>query len=137
VRYRVVEGDVDAPVGVVSGPVEPLYFDVAAHVGPDEQAADLVGARRPRFAVHVGHHDGGALRGQAPDRGQADTTGTAGDDRHPALEATTNRLLHQLSLRGDKDVLHVCERVGRVGAELATEADCLNPPKGVQYRTEE
>ena len=64
-----------------------LYLGLNGHVGRLEQPAGPGRHTRAGVAVHLGHHDAGALGGEAQGDGAADARGGAGDEDGFAFEA--------------------------------------------------
>jgi hypothetical protein len=84
---RVVEGHVQAAVGLDRGVEQGDDLVLDRDVDRDEQPADLLGRGGARGFVHVAHHHPRALGGQAAGRGEADPAAAPGDDHDPILQA--------------------------------------------------
>ena len=75
-----------AAVGGLGGGVHGLHVVLAGHVGPHEEATDLVGRRFPGRLVEIGDHDLRALGREPPGGGQPDSAAAAGDYGDPVLQ---------------------------------------------------
>lgn len=132
---RVVEGDVDAAVGVVRRPEQRFDLFGVGDVDPDEGAADLVGRGAARGLVDVAADDMGAFGGEPAGGGEADAAAGSGDDGGAADQSAADGVRggfgHGCSgLRADEDVLGFGEGGQCVGAEFAAEPGLFEAAEG-------
>jgi len=89
---RVVERDVDRPVGLLGGPEERVHLVLVGDVDPDERRevgpAELADQLVAAPLVDVTDHDLGALLDEPLDGRQPDARAAAGDDGDLALDAS-------------------------------------------------
>ncbi|BFO20053.1 hypothetical protein SHKM778_64410 [Streptomyces sp. KM77-8] len=130
----VVEGDVDAAVGVPGGPEQCLDLLGVGDVDVHEEAAGLLGGGLAAYLVHVRADDVRALGGEPAGGGEADAAAGSGDHGGTAGEPAADDLFAHVrsGLRADEDVLGFGEGGQRVRAELAPDPGLLEPAEGVQ-----
>jgi hypothetical protein len=88
---RVVEGDVDGPVGLHGDSESPRHILGDGHVGLDEHTARLVRGLVARRHVDVHRHDVRALVGQPPHRRQPDAAAGARHDSRASLKPSVHQ----------------------------------------------
>ncbi len=130
----VVEGDVDAAVGVVRRLEQRLDLLGVGDVDLDEEPADLVGGGFAAGFVDVGADDLRALGGEAAGGGEADAAAGSGDDGGTADQAAANGGVGHCAGPSVlmKTFLVSVKAVRASGPSSRPRPDCLKPPKGVQ-----
>ena len=133
---RVVERDVDAAVGLdapsrTSARCPPGSVTSASTNKPPSSSASAFPASASRSTTTTVAPSDASRRGGGP----ADAAGAAGDRRRRGLRSAPQPLLSVS--RCDEDVLELGEESSASGPSSRPSPDCLNPPNGVEYRTEE
>src|SRR6185437_10400062 len=126
----VVERHVDRAVGVVRRAEGRGHVVRRRHVGVHVQSAGLGRGLLAGRVVDVDRHHVRTLGTEPPRRRQPDPAPGPRDDDRPSVEP------HQSSVE-IKTFLVSVKASGASGPSSRPRPDCLKPPNGVQYRTEE
>ena len=146
----IVEGDIDAPVGVLRRREHRGDIVGVGHVGADEEAVDCRSRRLTGDGIEIADHDSGSLVGESACRGQPDTACPAGDHGDASFEptalalthgvlfsrrVTTHRVLRSVRVQPSvlmKTFLVSVKASSASGPSSRPSPERLKPPKGVE-----